>query len=101
MKRLSYLLLAALLILILPSCATIFAGSRSPVHVTGTPDSAKVYYNGAFVGYAPTKIKVPRGKHDDNVIEIKKENYKPQQIKLTSRFSIGYLILDMVSGYGQ
>ncbi len=46
----------------------------------------------------PTKIKVPRGKHDDNVIEIKKENYKPQQIKLTSRFSIGYLILDMVSG---
>ncbi len=100
MKRLGLLLLAVIVLtmLALQSCATIFAGSKTAISVKGAPDSAKVYYNGMFVGYTPTKVKVPRGKHKNNVIEIKKENYEPEQVRLSSKLSTGYLILDIFSG---
>ncbi len=98
MKKLCYLLFIAAFMLIAQSCATIFAGSKTAVSVKGIPDSAKVYYNGMFVGYSPTKVKVPRGKRENSEIEIKKDNYQAEQVKLSSKFSTGYLILDVFSG---
>ena len=98
MKRLSYLLLAALLILILPSCATILAGSRSPVRVKGEPPKAEVYFNGSYVGKAPVTVRVPRGRKVNRKITIKAHSYQTAEINLTRRVSIGYLALDILSG---
>lgn len=63
MKK-SYLLIAALLLMLLPSCATIFSGTRATVTVTSPNASwanlsvdGKKYNNMVF----PAKIKVKRG----------------------------------------
>jgi predicted small secreted protein len=59
MKKQVTLLLATVVAvsLLFQGCATILGGSKdaSRVH-NGTPPGAKVYYNGNYVGDAPTKM---------------------------------------------
>ncbi len=98
MKKLKYLGLLVIAALTLQSCATILAGSRSPVHVKGNPPMAQVYFNGSYVGTTPIHVKVPRGAKSNNKITIKAQNYHPTTITLTHRLSVGYLFLDIVSG---
>ncbi len=98
MKKLSFLLLAGVLMVMLPSCATILAGSKSPVRVKGEPPKAEVYFNGSYVGKAPVTVKVPRGRDDNKKITIKANGYNPAEVTLSRRLSIGYLGLDILSG---
>ncbi len=98
MKKLSFLLLAGVLMIMLPSCATILAGSKSPVRVKGEPPKAEVYFNGSYVGKAPVTVRVPRGRKVDRKITIKANGYNPAEVTLSSRLSIGYLGLDILSG---
>jgi transcription antitermination factor NusG len=98
MKTLKIVAVFLSLSLIFQSCATILSGTKSPVKVKGTPAAAKVYMNGVYVGQAPVRIKVPRKKHPNVKIEVKAENYKPVELSLESRLSIGYLGLDILTG---
>ncbi len=98
MKRLLFIALVLISMLAMQSCATLLAGSSSHVKVSGTPDSARVYMNGNYVGVAPVRVKVPRGKNKNITIVIKKENYKPSQVPMSSKLSTGYLLLDLISG---
>ncbi len=85
--------------LVFSSCATILGGSKKGVRVTGSQAQAKVYYNGAYVGNAPTNIKVPRSAREGNsTITIKANNYKPVDIKLVRKWSVGYTLLDIFPG---
>jgi hypothetical protein len=80
------------------SCATILSGSKSKVKISGTPEKAKVYIDGQFKGITPTRVKIPRRKNIQTKIEIKAENYKPAEMKISSKISIGYVFLDVITG---
>lgn len=93
-------LLMAVLILFLQSCATILGGSRDTTHVrNGEPPNAKVYYNGNYVGTAPTNVRVNKQcKKAQCHIEIKAEGYETEKVVITRKISVGYLILDICFG---
>jgi predicted small secreted protein len=102
MKNRVTLLLATVVAvsLLLPSCATILGGSKdaSRVH-NGTPPNAKVYYNGNYVGDAPTNVKVNKQcKKGQCYFEIKADGYETQKIEITRKISVGYTILDICTG---
>lgn len=85
---------------IFQGCATILGGSKdaSRVH-NGTPTGAKVYYNGDYVGDAPTNVKVPKSaKQGNSKIEIKADGYETSTINMTRKVSVGYTILDICTG---
>lgn len=86
--------------IIFQSCATILGGSKdgSRVH-NGTPPNAKVYYNGSYVGEAPTNVKVSKNaKQGNSKIEIKAEGFETSTVNMTRKVSVGYTILDICTG---
>jgi hypothetical protein len=87
-------------IIILPSCATILGGSKSNSHVNqGTPPNARVFYNGEFIGEAPTNIKIPKSaKQGNSYIEVKADGYETSKISMTRKASVGFIILDICFG---
>ena len=102
MKNQTKLIAATLLIssLCLQSCATILGGSRDASRVlNGTPSNAKVYYNGNFIGTAPTNVQVPKSARQGNSkIEIQADGYQSATINMTRKVSVGFTILDIVTG---
>ncbi len=100
MKNKLHFLALAILMITFSSCATILGGSKKPVRVSGIPPEAEVYYNGAYVGKAPTHVKVPRSaKQGHSKITVKAPNYKSTDIELSRKWSVGYTVLDIMSGW--
>ena len=102
MKKSILLLLATVVVisLLLQGCATILGGSKDASRVNnGTPPGAKVYYNGNYIGEAPTNVKVPKNaKPGNSKIEIKADGYETTTINMTRKISVGYTILDILTG---
>jgi hypothetical protein len=100
MKLKNFSFLIVLGIIMLQSCATILDGARNKTHVkNGNPPNAKVYYNGSYIGIAPVAVKVDKQcKKNQCYIEIKKEGYEPQKIYLTRKVSVGFTVLDVITG---
>ena len=98
MRTLKTLMLLVLVAFMSQSCATLIAGSKSPVKVTGTPEKAKVYYNGNYVGQTPVNVKVPRGKNGGGTIKVEAENYNSAEMQVSHRISLGYVGLDILTG---
>ncbi len=91
-----------LLVLSLQSCALIFSGTKDKINVhNGTPENAKVYYNGSFVGNAPASIKIPKNSFKDNraIIKIEADGYVSQEITFTRKLRVGALIFDCLTGF--
>ena len=82
------------------SCATIFNGSKTKIHVKdGIPSNANVYVDGNYIGTAPCKAKIPKTiKNAQHTIEIKAEGYETQTITTNRKLSVGYLVLDICTG---
>jgi len=87
-------------VILLPSCATILGGSKSSSHVKqGTPPNARVFYNGEFIGEAPTNIKVQKNaKQGNSYVEVKADGYETSKISMTRKASVGFIILDICFG---
>jgi len=100
-KKLIIQFLALLMaVILLPSCATILGGSKSSSHVKqGTPPNARVFYNGEFIGEAPTNIKVQKNaKQGNSYVEVKADGYETSKISMTRKASVGFIILDICFG---
>ncbi len=102
MKKQVILLLASVVAisLLLPGCATILGGSKDASYVrNGNPPNADVYYNGSYVGKAPTKVKIPKSaKQGNSTVEVKAEGYETSTINMTRKVSVGYTVLDILTG---
>lgn len=87
-------------IVIFSGCATILGGSRSTSRVKqGTPPNARVFYNGEFIGEAPTNVKIHKSaKQGNSYIEVKAEGYETSKISMTRKASAGFIILDICFG---
>ncbi len=96
-KILSGLLLLAISLQSM-SCATIIAGTGSRVHVKGEQPDAKVFYNGSYQGTAPCTVRVPKKDlKREAVIEVRKEGYEPQQVKLGKKVMVGWVLWEVVT----
>ncbi len=98
-KKITIYALSFIFLLSFSSCATILGGSKKGVRVTGNPPNAKVYYNGDYIGEAPVTVKVPKSaKQGNSKVTVKANNYKSQDITLIRKWSIGYTVLDILTG---
>ncbi len=96
----SFTLLLFAIAILTSSCATILGGAKKGVRVKGFPPDAKVYYNGSYIGEAPTTVQVPKSaKQGNSTITVKADNYKPTDNQLTRKWSLGYTFLDIVTGF--
>ncbi len=73
-----------------------FAPSRQTIHVTSSPDGAKVLAGGQVVGQTPVQFEAHRG--DNLLIEVQKAGYQTQY-RTTSRTLSSTGILDVVGGF--
>ncbi len=80
----------------LNSCATILNSDTTSVRFTSEPAEAKVYVNGMEMGRTPCSIDLKsKGNHS---VEIRKDGYDKCFRQLSSEFSAGYLIGDIIFG---
>lgn len=86
----------------LSSCATIFSGTKSSVRVKGTPENAKVYYNGNYEGQAPCNVKISKNglKQKQTTVEIKADGYETAQATLVRKIKVGAIVGDIIFSAG-
>ncbi len=87
--------IASLAIVSFSGCS-FFAPSKQTIHVTSTPDGAKVLAGGQPVGQTPVQFEAHRG--DNLLIEVQKAGYQTQY-RTTSRTLSSTGILDVVGGF--
>lgn len=72
--------------LIFNSCATIYSGSHTTLHITSLPTKAKVEINGKYKGETPLAITIKKSVSKKQVI-LTKEGYKKKTFSLTKKFN--------------
>lgn len=84
------------------SCASILGGSFDTTRVVqGTPENAKVYFNGEFQGFAPTTFRMPKkSRPKKTFIEIRAEGYQTAKIRITRKASTGLTLLNLFTNFG-
>lgn len=85
---------------LLSSCATILDGSRTRIRVHGTPNDAKIYYNGIYKGYGPQKFGVQKSavRNGNAKIEVRKEGFETETMVLSKKTRVGFIFMDLVLG---
>lgn len=93
MKNFYYLIL----ILIVSSCATLFASKSQTLSFNSDPDKAIVYVNGERKGTTPLQLSLNPSKY--YTIEFRKEGHKSITKTLTTKVGITWIILDVLGGF--
>jgi len=88
-------IIASLAIISFSGCS-FFAPSKQTIHVTSTPEGAKVLAGGQLVGQTPVQFEAHRG--DNLLVEVQKEGYQTQY-RTTSRTLSSTGILDVIGGF--
>ncbi len=78
------------------SGCSLFAPSKQTIHVTSSPEGAKVLAGGQPVGQTPVQFEAHRG--DNLLIEVQKVGYQTQY-RTTSRTLSSIGTLDVVGGF--
>lgn len=87
--------ITAVLVSVSFSGCSFFASSMQTIHVTSSPDGAKVIAGGKPVGQTPVMFEVHRG--NNLLIEVQKPGYQTQY-RTTSRTLSSIGIVDTVGG---
>jgi hypothetical protein len=88
-------IIAALALVTFSGCS-LFAPSKQTIHVTSSPEGAKVLAGGQPVGQTPVQFEAHRG--DNLLIEVQKTGYQTQY-RTTSRTLSSIGTLDVVGGF--
>jgi hypothetical protein len=88
-------IIAALALVTFSGCS-LFAPSKQTIHVTSSPEGAKVLAGGQPVGQTPVQFEAHRG--DNLLIEVQKAGYQTQY-RTTSRTLSSIGTLDVVGGF--
>lgn len=99
MRKAALIFIASLLLM--NSCGLVFTGTKDKIKVKeGFPAAADVYYNGSYVGTAPTNVKIPKSalKNGGASITIKADGYEDQVITFGRKVRVGALVLDILTG---
>ena len=96
MKKNVTIIILITFFLSLTGCATIFRGDSTKVQFHSSPEKAKVFINGKFLGQTPLKIRL---KNDSNyTIEFRKEGFSTVTRQIHSKVGPGWVVLDVVCG---
>jgi hypothetical protein len=86
-------------LLLLSSCATIFAGKKNTVKIIGGPVKSHVFLDGDSIGITPLNIRIDKYKlQEGSIIEVKKKGYQTYIHNVVRRPHVGYVMLDIFSG---
>jgi len=105
MKRiLMFFIIAAVMLALLSSCATIVNGTEQDIRITSTPSEADITIKNAggiavFSGKTPTEIKLSRS--SSYIVTVNLEGFKESQVMIYKSFNpifIGNLICGGVLG---
>ena len=88
-------IIAALALVTFSGCS-LFAPPKQTIHVTSSPEGAKVLAGGQPVGQTPVQFEAHRG--DNLLIEVQKAGYQTQY-RTTSRTLSSIGTLDVVGGF--
>lgn len=81
---------------LLSGCATIFKGSTEQVSFSSSPDQAKLYINGQYMGETPFKLNLTS--KERYTIEFRKEGYQSKTILINNNVGAGWIVLDVIGG---
>ena len=99
MKIIINIVLSALAMTILSSCASIAGDNSKMVQVNSTPQGAKVYLNNAPVGTTPTQIAI-NNTWSPTVITLKKKGYEDSSAEINTAFqTVGLLNIFFWPGF--
>jgi hypothetical protein len=88
------LLAFAVSLLMLSSCATVFAKHERKIMVTSNPPGADIYVNGVAKGVTPARITVSN--HDNLAVAIRKEGFHGGGCYVNTSIAPIWVILDLV-----
>lgn len=97
MKRFITILIATILALSLTGCATLLKGSTQEVAFASDPAKAQVYINGSYFGDTPFTMELDSS--NSYTVEFRKSGYQSKSFLINSELGLGWVILDVISGF--
>jgi outer membrane lipopolysaccharide assembly protein LptE/RlpB len=97
MKRIITILAATILVLGLSGCATILKGNTQEIAFASDPAKAQVYINGSYFGETPFTMNLDSS--NSYTVEFRKSGYQSKSFLINSEIGLGWVILDIVSGF--
>lgn len=94
-KKLTALLLTAVTLSSLTSCATIMHGTHQKVGIASNPSNACIWVDRNYVGNTPLIVNMTRS--DNHVVRIELDGYRPYEVVLTKQLS-GWVVGNIVFG---
>ncbi|MDR8394547.1 PEGA domain-containing protein [Aliifodinibius sp. S!AR15-10] len=85
MRKLSSIVFALAIILIIQACATIMHGSKQEVGISSNPSKANITVDGQKYGTTPVNIKLERKK--SHTVSLELAGYQPYETTLTKSVS--------------
>ena len=96
MKKMLVLLILGVMSLNFTGCAALFNKKEVTTPVSSTPDGAKVYVDGNYVGVSPVKVNLSVS--SNHTILFEKEGYEKQTHFMNKSVGAGWVILDVLGG---
>lgn len=99
-KQLKDLLVWAIALLFLQSCATILGGKNNTlVFSEESLPKAEVFIDGELIGEAPGKIKVPKEKiQHGSILLLKADGFEEKEYMLLRKQNAAYTVVDLFLG---
>ena len=97
MKRIATILAATILALSLTGCATLLKGNTQEVAFASDPAKAQVYINGSYFGDTPFTMELDSS--NSYTVEFRKSGYQSKSFLINSELGLGWVILDVISGF--
>ena len=97
MKRIATILAATILALSLTGCATLLKGNTQEVAFASDPAKAQVYINGSYFGDTPFTMELYSS--NSHTVEFRKSGYQSKSFLINSELGLGWVILDVISGF--
>lgn len=97
MKRIVMLLGLIAVFLTFNGCAALFNRKEVAVPISSTPNGAKVYVNGNYVGTSPVEVNL--SVRDSYTVSFKKEGYEDRTYFINNSVGGGWVVLDVLGGF--
>ena len=96
MKKVSMVFILGAMLLNFTGCAALFNEKEVVTPVQSTPEGAKVYVDGGYMGVSPVKVNLSVS--SNHTILFEKEGYEKQTHFMNKSVGAGWVILDVLGG---
>ena len=97
MKKFAMVFILGGMLLNFTGCAALFNQKEVVTPVQSSPDGAKVYVDGGYVGISPVKVKLNTA--NNHTVMFEKEGYEKQTYFVNKTVGVGWVVLDVFGGF--